>query len=729
MAAVVILTLVLTMILAGVYALTHRTSQVKRDTQAYYTALSALKTVTTYLADSDTDTQEAFLASVPAQGTPDFNQGYSFDVGDMDASATGSCSITLRWTTEAMDTLRVISTATFADTTESCYMDMPKQVANNLGTIPSVAYTIDPSAYLSEAIRLNSAPLDTAPIKVGDSSTANNSGKNASDISLLDGSIDSTSIKESLWTADAESQVLGSQTYPLNGAGGKKPDTRRWQSGKNGRLLVNPLEKGSHVNDNVYSYMNEQNRGDTNTKLTSLSIDTANAATDHIYLRLANVTTSDARYNALLMLNFTDNATEPETAAGFVYHPNNWDDLTVYLRQDANLNTNVLFGPFGHKYSSWMDYWSWGDFVDNWHGTQTGEFAQHWPWSSNTTHFKNAGLPIFEADYYRAGFYVLDANSSYLRFLQGVNIIEGSIYSNRPTIIGGGLIKSESPGKTTDYVNSGVNGFNEQTSNTYAAVYTDATNRFGQMIYDTDIILASPEAGRTVESTIRRPTTWSDRIFLPTSIPTHDKTYEPQMNIIDGSIYVDAGQSLTIQGAVLDNMHIRPKEIVVKTGGSLTIESSDFTNIETNIYVDGGSLIIKPGAKIKGNIFVFNSGQLRIEGSFTLDSLSTDPQKQALDGIYLFGKDTVGQNTITSAGKLAVTTANTSIAGTANRIHLIGCGSADALINTNMPAGAPGPADIADLLCSPHANNGECGHYCTQDHFVKGVYSSYHEGM
>ncbi|MDR2105922.1 MAG: hypothetical protein LBP24_00760 [Coriobacteriales bacterium] len=715
------------------------------ERQAYYTALSSLDTISQWISGSSdsvtrTDEVNGFLASIPG---PD-SAGVDIPLSDL-PDDLGECTVNLRFTDEQHSELLLTATATYADTTETLSLTMYGSAdAEALSATYKVA-EFDLAAYDTRAGELNTQSAGT-PIRVGDTDTTNNSKANADNITALNKVITSTaSTSEAWWThtnssnnESGHSSVLGTQTLPLIGAG-TATDSRRFVTPINGRLLVNPLEEAAHSTDNGHAHMYDLDE-DTNTKLNSLAIDTSNSQTGAIQLRLASVNGStEGRLNALLMLTFTDYekgadgkpiATTATAGSGspYTWYPNNWDSLDVYLQSNAGLDTNVLIGPFGHKYAGYMDtYWSWGNYMDDVHGTTKGEFKSQWPYVENQTHFDDYGIPMFPADYDSAGFWVLDGKENrYFRILQGVNIFDGSIYSTRSTIIGGGLIKNHVLGHTTDNVNSGSDGFGEQTSNDYAAVYVEGTLRYGQIIADTDIIL---KASGAAESVIRRPDTWRDRQYRANNIPAHDKTYEPTMTIKGGTIYVDEWNRLTIEGTVtgvrsgtdstvvpLDNMWISPDRIVVAPQAQLTIKASATTNVLTDIYVDGGILIIEPGAKIKGNIYCYNGGEVIASGSFRLDSPHEDEWDneltpvEELDGIHIYGQDLAGVVPgITDSGRLTVVSAAfaeaTVISGSSNKVHLFG--PFGELVEPTVAL-----SNIEHLLCNDHdSTDGHCQHF------------------
>jgi hypothetical protein len=296
--------------------------------------------------------------------------------------------------------------------------------------------------------------------------------------------------------------------------------------------------------------------------------------------------------------------------------------------------------------------------------------------------------------------YFLDTNDKSVRLLQGANVLDGTIYSYRGLTIGGGLVKSTSStsGYTTDQINADTTpvGYAYETADAVKhIIYTNRTLRWDQIIYNTDIVLQKPpgSAGTvTRASTIRRPDNYaSPNIY--NAVLYDDSTllnFAPKEKIIGGTIYIGAGQTLTVQGSktytksnytgsgnsgtknVFSQVLVKPTQIVVD-GGKLVIEASEDVNIQTDIYVSGGTLDIQAGAKIKGNIYVYNGGRVNVNGSFQLDSAHTNPDEQKKDGIFVYGESAIGQNGITSKGSVCVDyIPNLKIDGSANKIHLLG---------------------------------------------------------
>jgi hypothetical protein len=377
------------------------------------------------------------------------------------------------------------------------------------------------------------------------------------------------------------------------------------------------------------------------------------------------------------------------------------------------VTSNILLGPFGHKYDTYLDYWSWGNFVDNWHGTTFKEYVTLWPYASSasTNGGNYLGMPIFPVDYGKnASFWILDGNPNrYFRVMQGVNIVEGSIYSNRPTIIGGGLLRSDTSGYIKEKVNENMAGYSLAASDTHS-LYVDATVRYDQVFYNTDIILMPPTTG-TAESSISPPYTYHDKTV---TYHVFDQQFSPYMHIAGGTIYVGERQSLTIKGSSLENMWINPEKIVVAKGGTLTISRSSYLNVITDIYVEGGTLIIQPDARIKGNIYVYDEGTVDIRGTFWMNTTGANDDEKLLQGLFVYGEDTVGTNGIIAAGRLKVTTPVPFIhgdngGGWVGSVHLVGGDWADLV---NAPSTLPAPNDVSYFLCDGYdPATGRCMHF------------------
>jgi hypothetical protein len=795
MVVVLVMIIALGIGLAAVSGQFNLSSVRHEEHQAYYTALSSTETIAAWITENtggNGDPEEAkvikqLFARIINAG-PD---GITIDVAGIPAEA-GTCTVNLRWLDSGSGNhldgggsktnnqlngklngkqqLKITSTATFAGTTETVSLTLNRDLTGTPSGYGEKLKASDFSTTTHDARASEIQDLTSGGIvPLYESSSANNSTKNASDLAVLNEQIpDASSTKEARWTnvnvnsatADHNAEVLGTQRYPTNSRSDTAVDTRRFAVPINGKIMIDPLENGGDASERT-------NRD--NTKISTLAIDSTagkdvlfRLASDSAAVGLGATRNRSALYlNSLLMFNFTDNANSTDNLAYTVngvakthtWHPNNWNKLDIYVQQNSKVTSNIILGPFGHKYDNFLDYWSWGNFVDHWHGNDTNEYRTLWPYVSSPS-TSGKGLPVFPVDYGKnAGFWILDGNASrYFRILQGANIIDGTIYSTRPAIIGGGLIRSKGRNnQTTDSINNSRRGFAHY-SIEYATEYVEATTRYSQLICNTDIILKAPSSG-TAQSLIRRPDTWQDRTD---TVPAHDKNFNPAMTIKGGTICVGERQSLAIQGAVLDNMWISPDKIVVGGGGALTIESSAFTNVLADIYVDGGTLTISAGAKIKGDIYVYNGGTVKAEGSFQLDApdaLATGHQpgeggaitgeggnedtlaaEHKPGGLLIYGAGTIGATfkdkdgnivaEITDVGLLEAPAAFAAITGNSGKVHLIGGDWAD-LVKGTKPFSTAGA-----ILCDDYdPTTGRCPHYNgipsdhSASHWITGIYS------
>ncbi|MDR1014012.1 MAG: hypothetical protein LBL86_03425, partial [Coriobacteriales bacterium] len=694
--------LVITLVLGTAFLVTNgRTGALAAShgrQQAYHTALSSLETVSQWISTGSApgaphqQEAEALLDEIRLHANAG---GLTCRLEGL-AGTMGQCSIHFGYLDKTGAELTLTATATYAAATEVLSLTMREgEPVPVVGSLPVSTY--DGTRYDARAAEVDALASDGI-VPLYDDSAADNSQKNQDDLALLGKEIpDAGSTKEARWTnvnlkgtGRFDQEVLGTQRYPRNGRNDTATDNRRFMVPVNGRIMIDPLEGGASLSESATA--------SKNTKLAALAID--NTAGKDVLFRLASDSEatgggtyrmrSEKCLNSLIMLDFTDNANRSESfdyqldgqQRSHTWHPDNWKTLDLYVQSGAKVTSNLVFGPFGHKYDDYLDYWSWGNFVDNWNGTTEREYVSLWPYtsspSSNGGNYR--GLPIFPVTFGRdASFWILDrrADRSF-RLMQGVDVIEGTVYSTRPTVIGGGILRSNTSGKTTDGINSDRSGYSHGSSSSHN-LYADATVRYDQLIYDTDIVLKAPASG-TARSVVRRPDTWEDKTV---SYHSFDQGFNPTMTIKGGTVFVGAGQALTVQGATRDNMWISPERIVVETGGSLTIQPSAHTNVLTDVYVDGGVLEIEAGAKLKGNIYAYNGGEVRIGGGFTLDSPHDDldasvlTADEAKDGIHIYGKGLVDvADGILSPGVLVLPKAFDAgalvIGGSANRVHLHG---------------------------------------------------------
>jgi Tfp pilus assembly protein PilV len=727
--------------------------------QAYYTALSSTRTIADWLMaqNGDDTTKDSLLSQITAAG----NNGINLVVNDLPA-AVGTCVANLRYTDAEQTTLKISSTATFSGASETVSLTLMRAPKGE--EVPDLG-DFGLAEYDRRADQINKI-TSSGVVPVYETSTkVSNAGYNEKDLELLNNLIrNASSTREARWTnvlltdtsTTNNNAVLGTQIFPINGTADTKTDTRRFMVPANGRITIDPQEGDGFT----AAGSGEAN----NTRLVSLAIDN----TDHknVLFRLASNSAATAaplvlpdaslwqrlygtaypynnapfqnrstpRYASLLMLNFTGNNNSTSTLSykvdgqnrNYTWHPNNWNGLDIFVQEEtkSQVTTNLVLGPFGHKHAAYLDFYAWGNFVDNWNGTEPGEVKKLWPSLYNTTHQDGYGLPIFPVDYgENARFWILDGRSDRsFRVMQGVSIIEGSIYSNRSTIIGGALIRSGDK-YTKDGLNQDIMGFANYDPTDHI-MYVEATTRYSQLLYNTDIILKAPTDGKTASSEIRFPQNWRERDNRPqneSADKNKDMTHNPSMTIVGGTIYVGERQTLTIQGAKNyggeNNMWIAPDKIVVDKGGTLVINASSFYNVITDIYVAGGTLIVQPYAMIKGNIYVYNEGVLDMRGVFQLETVGANPSEQLRKGIFIYGPDTVGAPGVKAAGHLTLLSTlqmpyyiNGDNGGPAGPVHLIGGTWANSVTSSNSTL--PTPYNVSALLCDGYdTTTGRCPHY------------------
>ncbi|MDR0519495.1 MAG: hypothetical protein LBG82_05535, partial [Clostridiales Family XIII bacterium] len=256
----------------------------------------------------------------------------------------------------------------------------------------------------------------------------------------------------------------------------------------------------------------------------------------------------------------------------------------------------------------------------------------------------------------------------------------GTIYSLRGLTIGGMPTRTKA-WYTAEGVN--VNGWvcdafiEDDDSPSYISEYTMHI-RYSQIIYNTDIVLETPNGAATPRKSAFKPALNYRNAWYRNANNTGDayKTrremlarYKPKTKIIGGHVYVGSGQTLTIYGgkqlylnpgglpAVSNdkptgeyNMEVRPDSMTIATGASVSIETSENTNVDTEIYVSG-SLKLKAGSNVKGTIFVEKEGSLVMDGggTFTGDIYVKN------GGTINIGGGTVINGDVYCAGKMMIT--------------------------------------------------------------------------
>ncbi|MDR0885075.1 MAG: hypothetical protein LBN22_01710 [Clostridiales Family XIII bacterium] len=342
------------------------------------------------------------------------------------------------------------------------------------------------------------------------------------------------------------------------------------------------------------------------------------------------------------------------TVNGIPFYPNTWKDSTIYLKNSSaeSIDSELLFGSYGRIHSSYtLDYRGWANYV-NYHWGYVNHNMNYMIKPLNITEpltIKDskdksgfAWSPVYWGNHF--SMYLLDGayTPESARIMQGVNIVNkdaGVLYSNRGLKIGGALT-IQSTDRTYEGTHTILDGFDGNPNWTSLPLYETS---YHQVISNTDIVLKA-------DST----TTKQSEILHPDGIKGF---VNRTLTITGGSIYVGDKQELTIDSEIKDGlvvtgeigadgatrignartgdnktyydytsqgnrMYIQPKQMIVDSGGALTIKNNQNAhyNVETDIYVSGGSLTIEKDAAIKGNIYVYGGGTLDIKGNFRMES-------------------------------------------------------------------------------------------------------------
>jgi hypothetical protein len=255
--------------------------------------------------------------------------------------------------------------------------------------------------------------------------------------------------------------------------------------------------------------------------------------------------------------------------------------------------------------------------------------------------------------------------------------------------IGGGLIKSSTnatatnAGPTTRGINSNVDGIDYGSTSAYGN-YPVITARYSQILYNTDIVLMAPE-GKTRESRILDATLPTDGTVYGNSdtySTANNKRFSPTVKILGGSIYVGAGQTLTIDGGRLNTtgdgnsdanpektLQVEPDSITVADGGTLNIRGrytetadpsyiapSKYANVKSNIYVQGGgTLNLKKGAWLAGSVHAAGTDTKKAEVNIIGNDVCFDTANGGSINIWANAKGYIGTST-TFSGNIAVDT-------------------------------------------------------------------------
>jgi hypothetical protein len=680
------------------------------DVQAYYTARSVSELIANWLNGAPLDTHSGMTMSDPQAFIEDLKDekiiSGSFSEDQLDPSGNGkmgraeavlSINAADPDETKRNTVITITVTAYFAGGDETIVSTL------RAGASPGQSYQdtrfktftadapFDPDAdpgagYDKVEEKLNQITPDATPFIVGNESLHSDVyNNNTADQTAVDIAIPTPdSQRELTWLNHnpTYNATLGTTYLPnISDGGDTHYDIRRLVTPKNGRWTLNPMQEGS---GSVRSGNSDRATDNNNTRIITLSMGDFTGM--DLQIRLGGYNQGDLKngtkyYNSLLMFDFTDNANSTlgnsyveyyhnncfANGVSREWHPQKWKSMTIYTQQTSNpvvkggVNTRLVFGPFGHKYYSYMDYWNWGRYKGNpWYGQAPGDFYKAFPGNNSGSAYEKqrvgmAYLPEYYGNDFRL-FFLDDTNKNVL-ILQGANILgtdekHSVVYSRRGVEIGGALVKvSSTDGPTTRDVNCDMRGMDYENAPNYGH-YLGITTRYSQILYNTDIVLRTPSGAQTPRmSTIFGADLPTAGIYNNNNnfSDEENKKYTPTVQIIGGYIYVGDGQTLNITGGQINpkyneenvrerTLTVSPTSITVAEGGRLVLQpmesNSDF-NVDTNIFVSGememerrtyakGALIVKDGGVVTtggelndpslydGDVFVESGGSVTI---------------------------------------------------------------------------------------------------------------------
>jgi hypothetical protein len=570
---------------------------------------------------------------------------------------------------------------------------------------------------------LNDRSRDSSPVIVGneDLGDASDYRDNTKDQSTANAIITSNSIRELTWrNRESQTTTLGTTYYPILVTGetdNDKSDIRRLVTPKNGRWTLNPLQRSGSV---TASSQQDNPTASNNARIIDLSMGEFGGKDLEIRLGGYNINTTTDRndlindpdfYNSLLMFDFTDNAganniltnSAIEYYDGNVYaqtpqhhwHPQKWGSMTIYTQDvpagatnpskadvDGGVNARLVFGPFGHKYNEYMDYWNYGRYTGNpRYGQNPGDFRKAFPGNNSASaNAENRKGMAYMPEYYGNDFrmFFLDNTDKNVLIMQGVNILgtdarHSVIYSRRGVEIGGGLVKlSSTDGPTNRKVNSNVDGMDLGTASNYPN-YPAITARYSQIFYNTDIVLRTPNGATTPRTSRILDATLPTDGYYGTNNDYSDATnkkFSPTVKIIGGYMYVGEGQTLVIEGGRVNpnangpvsgsgsttdeqTLTVSPTSITIASGGVVELEPSSYANVNTDIFVNG-SLNLRPGAKMRGNI-IAEGGAVTMGGSHAITNHEGDIYVEEGGSFTIAeGANVAGDIYVSSGGALTI---------------------------------------------------------------------------
>jgi hypothetical protein len=684
--------------------------------------------------DGVTD-QQRFIAGLKQKPHAPIAQSYdAADLDPSGEGKMGSAEVEISISDdEKVITIRV--TGHFAGDSETIVSTLGVRKGTDKGSSPPLAAGFDdggkapPSVASFSAItlanyadredELNEMHRDASPAVVGNESST---GDNQNQEDQLVANLITGDKRELTYARHSKSlnTTLGTNHYTgFVETANSSFDNRRFVTPPNGRWTINPLQEGG---DAVSTAHKNSATAESNSRPIMLSV--GDYKGKDLLMRLGgqsitsttpNLKNDATYYNSLISFDVTD---YDDTYAGtgksnpFVeyydnnvfsgarelWYPQGWDSMTVFTQDpggaadaatvNAGVDARLVFGPFLHTYNQYGDFWNWGRYVGNpKYGQNPGDYWRAFPghnYSSSSVD-KRVGMAHIP-EYYGEDFslYLNDRTDKAALIIQGVNILGGDdpsvVYSKRPLEIGGGLVKSvatydipskgDALGQTTRHVNSNISGY----SYGYAPVWTNyfpTTTRYSQIIYNTNIVLRTPDGVNTPrfsrifdaalpddgaygkaehDGPLQGAAAKKTILGITGSTTTnnfsddYNKQFSPTVRVVGGGIYVGAGQTLAVDGGRVNPKNtnagtvsfeertvtlgtdageytqvVAPDSITVAGGGTLTVRGrtdvdgnyvapSDYANVASDIFVRG-VMNMTQGAKVKGNILVDEGGE------------------------------------------------------------------------------------------------------------------------
>ncbi|MDR0346768.1 MAG: hypothetical protein LBH56_00105, partial [Coriobacteriales bacterium] len=136
--------------------------------QAYYTALSSTETVAAWIMDGE----DVAAVDLLLERIADMPEGITMEENGL-PSEVGTCTVNLRWANDEQTILKITSTATLAERSETVSLTLTYTAQTPQGYAGELQVShYDVSQYVASAKTLNELSIGT-PIRIGDRVTTN----------------------------------------------------------------------------------------------------------------------------------------------------------------------------------------------------------------------------------------------------------------------------------------------------------------------------------------------------------------------------------------------------------------------------------------------------------------------------------------------------------------------------------------------------------------------------